>query len=84
MTSLPVTEARADLGGIVQRVSLLGERVCLSRNGKDVAAVVSMDDLDLLRKLEDRVDLAEARRALADTRRRGAVPWKTIKKDLGL
>lgn len=84
MPGLPVSEARAALGDILDRVRLRGERVRLSKNGKDVAAVVPIEDLELLRQLEDRLDLDDARRALAEAERKGTVPWKKIKQDLGL
>jgi hypothetical protein len=48
----------------------------------DVAALVSLEDLNLLRELEDRADLAEIRKALKEP---GAnMLWKDIKKELGI
>lgn len=83
-SSLPLTEARDILGGIVNRVALRGERVTITKNGKDVAVIVPLADVELLRDLEDRVDLEEARVALAEARKKGMVPWKKIKAELGL
>jgi hypothetical protein len=45
------------------------------------AALVPLDDLAILEALEDRLDLEAARRAL---RERGSVPWRQLKKTLGL
>lgn len=64
--AIPITEAREDLGGIVNRVALRGERIPLSKNGKQVAVVVSVEDAELLERLEDQADIAEAERILAD------------------
>ena len=83
-TSLPLTEAREVLGGVVNRVLLRGERVTISKNGKDVAAIVPLEDVKLLEELEERVDLEEARAALAEARKKGMVPWKKLKAELGL
>jgi hypothetical protein len=58
--------------------------VVLRRRGKEVAAVVSMDDSRLLEDWEDRIDLADARAALAETKKKGAKPLATILKELGL
>jgi hypothetical protein len=59
------------------------ERVVLRRRGKEVAALVPMDDLRLLEDLEDRIDLADARAALAETKKKGAKSLDTILKELG-
>ena len=53
MTRLPASQAREQLSEILNRVSVRGERVILHRHGKDVAAVVSMEDLRRLATLAD-------------------------------
>jgi hypothetical protein len=58
-----------------------GERVELHRNRKDIAALVSMDDLALLEAREDRMDLEAVREALKEP---GSIPWERVKVDLGL
>lgn len=82
MTHLPATKAREQFAEIVNRVSYRGERVILERRGKRVAALIPVEDLDLLEALEDRYDVEAARAALAE---KGAnVPWKKLKAELGL
>jgi len=49
-----------------------------------VAAVVPIEDLELLQALEDRVDLEQAREALRTIETEGTVPWEELKADLGL
>jgi len=46
--------------------------------------VVPIADLRLLEDLEDRIDLADARAALAETKKKGAKPLDVILKKLGL
>jgi hypothetical protein len=58
-----------------------GERIVLERHGKDVVAMVPVEDLKLLEGLEDRMDLEEARERLKEP---GRIPWKKIKARLGL
>jgi len=60
------------------------ERVVVKRRGKEVAAVVPIDDLRLLEELEDWIDLADARAALAETKKKGAKPLDVILKELSL
>jgi hypothetical protein len=58
-----------------------GERVIVHRGKKPVAAVVPIEDLDLLEKIEDEIDIAAAREALKEP---GTIPWETVKKKLRL
>ena len=82
MTRLPVSKAREDLADALNRVAYSGERIVLERRGKRVVALVSVEDLDLLEELEDRLDLEAARKGLADARKRGTVPWEKVKATL--
>ena len=50
--------------GGVNRVAYGKERVILSRRGRDLAAIVPLEDVELLEALEDRLDLDAARAAL--------------------
>lgn len=81
MTRVSTTRAREALSDVINRVVYQGERIVLERHGKDVVAVVPVADLELLEQLEDRMDLEEARQRLKDP---GRIPWKEIKKRLGL
>jgi len=45
---------------------------------------VPIEDFALLEKLEDRIDLEDARAALAEVRKKGTIPWEKIKSELGL
>lgn len=84
MTSMPVTAARDDLAEIVNRVAYGKERVCLTRHGKDVACLVSMEEARLLALIEDRLDVSDAVDALKESSERGSVSWNALKAELGL
>ena len=84
MARVSASKARTDLADILNRVAYKGERVLLRRRGKNVAAVVSLEDFSFLEELEDRIDLEEARAALAEVKKKGTIPWEKIKADLGL
>ncbi len=81
MTRLRASKARQEFADTLNRVVYGGERIVLARRGRDLAAIVPMNDLELIRAIEDRVDLRKARRALKE---KGSVPWKKVKADLGL
>jgi len=73
---------RAGLAEAVNRAASGGERTVIRRNGKEVAAVVSVEDLRTLEALEDRLDLEDARRIMKKPGR--LIPWEKIKSDLQL
>ena len=81
MPDISTGEARNNLATVVNRVTFGKERVTLTRRGKPVAAVVPLEDVELLEALEDRLDLEAAREAMREP---GTVPWEKIKADLGL
>ncbi|CAM5712825.1 putative Antitoxin RelB [Streptomyces afghaniensis 772] len=53
---IPVTQARAELADLINRVVYGGERVVVTRHGKPLVALVSADDL---RRLDETQELAE-------------------------
>ncbi len=81
MTRRSVNDVRNDFAETLNRVRSKGERVLVERRGTGVAALVPVEDLELLQELEDRIDLAAARKALKEA---GRIPWEKVKKDLGL
>ena len=82
MTRLTASQLREDLASALNRVAFGGERIVLQRNNKDVAALVSMKDLSLLRAFEDKLDLEEMKKAIDEP---GAnIPWEDVKKELGV
>jgi prevent-host-death family protein len=79
---MTVTEAEGALARTVRRVLEERERVMLTEDGKPVAAIVTAEDLEFLEALEDRIDLEEARKALAEGG--PSIPWEQIKAELGI
>lgn len=73
MDRLGASEAREHFGNILNRVAFGKERVVVERRGKDLAAIVSMDDLMLLEALEDQADLRAALEAMAEVEKEGTV-----------
>jgi prevent-host-death family protein len=84
MGQVNTVNARAQLSDIINRAAFGKERVTLTRRGKEIVAVVPIEDVKLLEALEDKIDLEEAREALAETRKKGTIPWAKIKKELGI
>lgn len=53
---IPVTQARAELADLINRVVYGGERVVVTRHGKPLVALVSAADLERLQELPDAAD----------------------------
>jgi PHD/YefM family antitoxin component YafN of YafNO toxin-antitoxin module len=69
---------------LVHRVAEQKERVVVMYEGREVGALVPLEDLALLQGIEDRSDLAEAREALAEIEKEGTISWERVKADLKL
>jgi prevent-host-death family protein len=82
MAELSISVARDRLGEIVSKAEHAQERTVLTRYGKAVAAVISIEDLQELEAAEDRTDLAAAREALASEERR--IPHEELLAEYGL
>jgi len=82
--AVPISEARQNLAELCNRVAYGGERLVIARRGKARAALVSVEDLALLRAVEDAVDLAAARGALREVEKAGTKRLEEVLHDLGL
>lgn len=74
-----ISEARDGFAELINRVAYAHERVRVVRRGRQLAAVVPVEDVELLEALEDVLDLRAAREALADPANEGRVPWEDLR-----
>ena len=58
-----------------------GERIVLERRGKRIAAIVPIDEMEFLERLEDEADIKAARKALKE---KGGITLEAYKKKHGL
>ena len=82
MNAIPISEAREHLADLANRVCLRGERLIVERRGKSIFALVPVEDVELLERLEDEADIRLARKAMKE--KGPNIPWEKVKKDLGL
>ncbi len=66
MTTISIANVRRLLTEVVNAARYGKERTVLMRHNKPVAAIIPMEDYELLEALEDRIDLQEAREILED------------------
>ena len=87
MTRVNASRASTEFPDLISRTATAKERTIVSSHGKDVAAVIPIEDLRLLERLSkqqhDRIDLADAREALKEAKEKGTVPLVELIKELG-
>ena len=87
MTRLNVTKAREAFPDVINRAAHGKERTIVSHRGKDLAAVIPIEDLRLLERLTreemDRIDIEDARAALKEAEEKGTIPLRDLMRELG-
>jgi antitoxin Phd len=81
-TTISTADARKNFADIVNKVAYGSEPVVLTRRGQEIAALISMRELELLRQIEDRMDIEDAEKALAEPG--GNILAQDLWKELGL
>lgn len=84
VSAVTVADARSGLAELLNRVAYGKERLVITRHGREIAAIVPIEDLrfaDRLRKFVARKDVA---RALDDLDAGRSAPWTKLREELGL
>jgi prevent-host-death family protein len=84
MKKVSTVKARSQFSDIINRAAYGKETIILTRRGKEVAAVIPLEDLKVIEEMEDRIDLEEAKKAWKEQGDEPLIPWETAKKRLGL
>ncbi len=86
MTRLAAQNVQENFSDTLDRVVDKRERIILHRQGKNVAALVPVEDLALLEELEDQRDLEDFRAAKEEWEREGqqTTPLDEVVKELGI
>ena len=81
-TTISTADARKHFSDIVNKVAYGHDPVILTRRGVGIAALVSMEELELLQQIEDVIDIEDAKKALLETG--DNIPAKKFWEKLGL
>lgn len=88
METISSKEARDNLSEILNQVAFKGERYILTRSGKNMAVLLSMEEWELveklLQKLEDEEDIRDADEAHARYEKGGGISIDKLREELGL
>lgn len=82
MAKVQVSEIRDNLADVINRTAYKEERVVIERRGKPLAALVTIDDMEMLEWIEDQFDIIDVMKALAEADEVGTVPWNDFKNSL--
>lgn len=62
--TITTADARKNFADIVNTVAYGNEPVVLTRRGQEIAALISIEELKLLQKIEDHIDVEDALKSL--------------------
>jgi prevent-host-death family protein len=82
-TAINTAEAKEEFSELINRVAHNKERVVLTRRGKDIAALIPIEDLALLQASQDKSDLHDAVEALKEARHQGTITLDVLKEEIG-
>ena len=80
ITIVNTIDAKEQFTDLINRVTHNKERVILTRRGKEIAAIIPLEDLEVLQEVQDRHDLREAIEALKEARMIGTMTLEQLKK----
>ena len=64
--TITTADARKNFADIVNTVAYGKESIVLTRRGQEIAALISIEELQLLEKIEDYIDIKDAKKALEE------------------
>ncbi len=64
--TITTADARKNFADIVNTVAYGKEPIVLTRRGQEIAALISIEELQLLQKIEDYIDIKDAGKALEE------------------
>lgn len=82
-TSINTAEAKEEFTELVNRVSHYKERIILTRRGKEIAAIIPIEDMQQLVSSQDKNDLNDAIEALKEARIQGTITLDELKSNAG-
>ena len=84
MENVSAADARKQLAELLNRAAYGKESFVVTRHGKEMGAIVPVEDLALLERLKRFASREELAAALREIDEEGTVSWDAVKKTLGL
>lgn len=83
-TTMTSIDAKENFTDLLNHVLHHKERIIVTRRGKDVVAIVPLEDLQVLEAAQDKTDVREALDALKESKTSSAITLENLKDDLGI
>jgi prevent-host-death family protein len=84
MKNVTTAEARKNLTELLSRAAYGGERFVVTRHGKELVAIVPLEDVTLLDRLRGFLEARDFEAALKEISEAGTLPWEEVRRELGL
>ncbi len=84
MKPITTAEARKNMAELLNRAAYGGERFVVTRHGKELVAIVPVEDATLLERLRALLEKRDYEAALEAVAELGTVPWDEVRRDLDL
>ena len=84
MKPITTAEARKNMAELLNRAAYGGERFVVTRHGKELVAIVPVEDATLLERLRTLLEKRDYEAALEAVAEAGTVSWDEVRRDLDL
>lgn len=84
MKPISTADARRNIAELVNRAAYGRERFVVTRYGKELAAIVPVEEASLVERLRGLLEAREYEAALREIAETGTVPWDEVRRELGL
>jgi prevent-host-death family protein len=84
MKQVTTAQARKHMAELVNRAAYGGERFVVTRHGKELVAIVPLQEATLLDRVRGLLEAREYESALQEVRDVGTVAWEDVRRDLDL
>ncbi len=82
LSKISSADAERNFPGVIERVMSERDTIILTKKGRDIAALIPIEYLRLLREIEDRIDIEDAWRARNEPGEN--IPWEKLREELDL
>lgn len=83
MEQITTAEARKHMAELLNRAAYGKERFVVTRHGKELVAIVPLEDLTLLDRLRALLSRKDFEAALAEVEEDRTQPWSEVRRELG-
>lgn len=84
VNTIDAKDAKEEFSELINRVSHNKERIILTRRGKEIAAIVPLEDFLYLQKSQNKNDFDDAVEALQEARSQGTITLEDFKAEISL